>query len=145
MTEYMDYNTWLEKEVNNLERVRDIKHKALKSSHKRIKDLEEENEQLKKEIDDFYYEKSKLKESDFYIKALKNQIFICYLKEQQKENEKTKLSNELTLKIGHNHIQTLEINELKKEIVHLKECNLRYRNHNELLESIIGIWNNVIE
>lgn len=32
-----------------------------------------------------------------------------------------------------------ENEQLKKEIVHLKECNLRYRNHNELLESIIGI------
>lgn len=32
-----------------------------------------------------------------------------------------------------------ENKQLKKEIVHLKECNLRYRNHNELLESIIGI------
>lgn len=32
-----------------------------------------------------------------------------------------------------------QVDNLKKEIVHLKECNLRYRNHNELLESIIGI------
>lgn len=72
MAEYMDYNTWLEKEVNNLK-------------------------QTLKETREFFVDKCK-------------------------ENK-----------------------QLKKEIVHLKECNLRYRNHNELLESIIGIRNNVIE
>lgn len=56
-----------------------------------VKRIEYENKQLKKEIDDFYYEQSKLKESDFYIKALKNQLFKSYLKQQQQERLITEL------------------------------------------------------
>lgn len=47
--------------------------------------LQKENTQLKKQIDNFYYQQSKLKKTDFYIKALKNQLFNAYLKQQQQE------------------------------------------------------------
>lgn len=60
-------------------------------------------------------------------------------------NTNTKLQNDLFSEQLEQDETEDYINKLKQEIVHLKECNLRYRNHNELLESIIGIRNNVIE
>lgn len=69
---------------------------------KRLRDdkvnLIDENTQLKKEIDDFYYEQSKLKESDFYIKALKNQLFNAYLEIE---------SDNVNIELSHYHIKKL--------------------------------------
>jgi len=56
------------------------------SYNKIIEELIEENEELKQQIDNFYYQQSKQKETDFYIKALKNQLFKSYLIQQQQEN-----------------------------------------------------------
>lgn len=61
-------------------------------------ELQKENKKLKKEIDDFYYEQSKLKESDFYIKALKNQLFNAYLEIE---------SDNVNIQLSHYHIKKL--------------------------------------
>ena len=64
---------------------------------KYIAQLEYENKKLKQELEDFYYTRSKHKETDFYIKALKNQLFNSYLHQQHQERliseQKTALSS----------------------------------------------------
>ena len=58
--------------------------------------LQAENKKLKKQIDNFYYEQSKLKETDFYIKALKNQLFKSYLIQQHQERLISELKTALS-------------------------------------------------
>lgn len=93
MTEYMDYNEWLEIELKRLEK----KCGYINRNYKLI--LDDKINLIVKETE--YKDK---------------------IRDLEKENK-----------------------QLKKEIVKLKEFNLRYRNHNEVLESIIGIRNDVIE
>ena len=105
MSYYMDYNKWLEKELNNLERVRDIKHKALKSSDKRIKDLEEENKQLKQKINDL-------------ISKYPSRTKLTQLEE---ENEELKEDNEILIEfkniwLDSHRLVTQERDKLKQEL-----------------------------
>lgn len=63
---------------------------------KYIAQLEYENTKLKQELEDFYYERSKHKETNFYIKALKNQLFKAYLHHQQQERLISELKTSLS-------------------------------------------------
>jgi len=71
----MTYNKWLEIELDR---------------------LENENQELKQQIDNFYYQQSKLKETDFYIKALKNQLFNAYLLHEHQERLISELKTSLS-------------------------------------------------
>lgn len=74
MTEYMDYNTWLEKEVKNLKQ--------------RISKLVSENTTLQ---NDLFSEQLLQDETDDYINRLKQELFNNYLKQQQQERLITEL------------------------------------------------------
>lgn len=128
-----------------------------------IKRIERENEELKNDLlraeamEDYWnINSSELEEKvDNLRQDLQKRCNRCIelndenkkLKQRIKNfvTENTKLQNDLFSEQLTQDETEDYINKLKKEIVHLKECNLRYRNHNELLESIIGIRNNVIE
>ena len=90
-----------------------------KNENKKL--IKKNNETIKTMID-LYNEKVVLQDVN---KTLKTQ-------RDNWENEYYDVVNE-------NDKQDKYIVQLQKENKHLKECNLRYRNHNELLESIIGI------
>lgn len=130
----MTYNEWLEYEVKQLERDK----RYWLDNFKRLRDdkikLIDENEELKKRISNLVTENTRLQnylfseqleqdEKEDYISKLKekNKTLIELKKiwvdsHRQVTQERDKLSNELTSKIRHEHIQTLEINELKREL-----------------------------
>ena len=130
----MTYNVWLEYEIKKLERDKWYWYYNYKRVINEKVELYDENEQLKKRINNLVSENIRLEnylfseqleqdETEDYIEELKedNKILIeiknIWLdSHRQVTQERDKLSNELTSKIRHEHIQTLEINELKREL-----------------------------
>lgn len=126
MEDYWNINSSeLEEKMDNL-------RQDLQKRCNRCIELNDENKNLKKEIDkQKYYNMSHAQRiSELKKKNNKvNEINVdLYKKVKKQDDEISKLSDELTLKIRHNHIQTLEINELKQELF-----NLYLKHYNSLL------------
>lgn len=93
-------------EPNGYKALKNENKRLIKKNNKCIKtmidlynekvELIDENKKLQQKIDSFYYQQSKLKETDFYIKALKNQLFNAYLKQQQQERLISELKEALS-------------------------------------------------
>lgn len=125
---------YLDNENAELKQDKEAIYSIWKKAINRENDLIVDNKQLKKRINNLVSENTRLQnylfseqleqdEKEDYINKLKekNKTLIESKKiwvdsHRQVTQEKNKLSNELTSKIRHEYIQTLEINELKREL-----------------------------
>jgi len=110
MSEYMDYNQWLEQEINIYKRENKLLNEKLNNLTTMFNELEtreKENKQLKQQIEgltsenfelqnDLFTEQLNEDETNDYIDKLKNELFNTYLLNEHQERLISELKTALS-------------------------------------------------